>query len=113
MTSTLWRAVEAAEHPVFGLVSQHPREEHGEEPIRYFVRSRQFIARFDGVTGMYVLRGLREICRGSRGPIGSGEMILYDVNGDEHIFRVESFFNSYDALTLGIYNSPRGTLVAM
>lgn len=113
MTSTLWRAVEAAGSPVFGLVSQHPREEHGEEPIRYFVRSRQFIARFDGVTGMYVLRGLREICRGSRGPIGDGEMILYDVNGDEHLFRVESFFNSYDALTLGTHVAPRVSIVSV
>lgn len=113
MTSTLWRVVEATEAPVFGLVSQHPRDEHHEEPIRYFVRSRQFIARFDGVTGIYVLRGLREICRGTRGPIGSGELILYDVNGDEHVFRTESFFNSYDALTLGIYVAPRELIVSV
>lgn len=113
MTSTLWRVVEATEAPVFGLVSQHPRGEHREEPIRYFVRSRQFIARFDGVTGIYVLRGLREICRGTRGPIGSGELILYDVNGDEHVFRTESFFNSYDALTLGIYVAPRELIVSV
>lgn len=113
MTSTMWRVVESSNSPVFGLVSQHPRAEYGETPIRYFLRSRPFAARFDGVTGMYVLRGLTAFCRGSRGPIGSGELVLCDVNGDEHIFRVESFFNSYDALTLGLYVAPRNTVVAV
>ncbi len=113
LTCTLWRTVETSNLPVFGLVSQHPREEHSEVPIRYFVRSRSFLNRFNGVTGMYILHNLRAICRGSRGPIGDGEVILCDSNGDYHIFTIESFFNSYDALTLGIYVSPRTTLVAM
>jgi Zn-dependent peptidase ImmA (M78 family) len=113
MTSTLWRTVKVANSPVFGLVSQHPKEKHGEEPIRYFVRSRSFLEQFGGVTGMYVLLSLRGICRGSRGPIGTGEIIVCDVNGDDHLFRVESFFNSYDALTLGTYASPRVTQFAV
>ena len=48
MTSTLWRAVESAEEPAFGLVSQHPRDALGETPLQYFVRSRSFAQHFLG-----------------------------------------------------------------
>jgi IrrE N-terminal-like domain len=105
ITSTLWMAVENSESSVFGLVSQHPKEPLCDEPIRYFIRSREFSDRFGGVTSMHLLSRLSTICRGSRGPIGKDELTLYDVNGDPHIFFVEVFYNSYDALTLGTYRS--------
>jgi hypothetical protein len=37
------------------------------------------------------------------GSLGSSELTLLDDNGDEHVFRFETFFNRYDALTLGVY----------
>jgi hypothetical protein len=40
-------------------------------------------------------------------------MVLYDINGDSHLFLVESFFNHYDALTLGIYRFPRVAVVVV
>jgi hypothetical protein len=48
ITSTLWRAVESREDAVFGLVSQHPNHALGEDPLRYFVRSRAFCSQYDG-----------------------------------------------------------------
>lgn len=103
ITSTLWRAVEASDAPVFGLVSQHPRRPLGDEPIRYFIRSRRFLRQFDGVTPTQVFHGLQTFCRSSRGPLGTEEVVFYDSNGNAHVFRVECFFNSYEALTLGIH----------
>lgn len=103
ITSTLWRAVEVSEAPVFGLVSQHPMKPVGDEPIRYFIRSPEFLRRFDGVKETRVFRSLQTFCRGSRGPLGSGEIVLHDSNGDAHLFLVECFYNSYEALSLGIH----------
>lgn len=113
ITSTLWKSVEVSDSVVFGLVSQHPRHPLGENPVRYFVRSPLFVHRFGGVTDMHLLTSLGPICRGSRGPIGKDELVLYDVNGEPHVFFVEVFYNSYDALTLGTYRSPRNVVVAV
>lgn len=38
------------------------------------------------------------------GPLG--EVVLTDDNGDRHRFYFETFFNRYDALTLGLYLQP-------
>ena len=35
------------------------------------------------------------------GPLGEGELVLTDDNGDRHRFYFETFFNRYDTLTLG------------
>lgn len=103
ITSTLWRAVEASDAPVFGLVSQHPMKPLVDEPIRYFIRSRTFLEQFDGVTPTQIFRSLQSFCRSSRGPLGTDEIVFYDSNGDPRVFLVECFFNSYEALTLGIH----------
>jgi hypothetical protein len=46
------------------------------------------------------------------GPLGSSEMILTDDNGDQHRFYFETFFNRYDALTLGVYLKPEVRIIA-
>jgi hypothetical protein len=103
MTSTLWRAVEASEGAVFGLVSQHPRHAVGEAPLRYFVRSRMFSDRFSGVTAMQVFHELKSFCFGNRGPIGKSEVQFTDAGGSRHVFFVEAFYNHHEVLTLGVY----------
>jgi len=113
MTSTLWRAVEACESPVFGLVSQHPRQTLGDEPLRYFVRSRAFEQQFGQITAMQIFTGLKEFCWGNRGPLGASEVVLADVYGEQHVFFVEVFFNSHDALTLGVYQRTRMPIVTV
>jgi len=40
------------------------------------------------------------------GPLGEAELILTDDNDDRHRFHFETFFNQYDALTLGRYVRP-------
>lgn len=46
------------------------------------------------------------------GPLGASELILTDDNGDQHRFYFETFFNRYDALTLGIYLKPEARIIA-
>lgn len=111
MTTTLWRAVEAMETPALGMVSCHPREADSNQPIRYFLRSRRFLNEFTNVTAAEVFAKLYGLCRGRRGPIGSGELLLDDDRGQEHVFFVECFNNSHDTLTLGLHRSARAVAV--
>lgn len=46
------------------------------------------------------------------GPLGDSELILTDDNGDQHRFYFETFFNRYDALTLGTYLKPELRVIA-
>ena len=42
-------------------------------------------------------------CFGTRGPIGSDEVVLRDASGVRHVFYVEVFYNGHEALTLAVY----------
>ena len=112
MTTTLWRAVEGARSRLRSSQSaSKPRA--AEEPLRYFVRSRRFESQFGTVTAMQVFHSLQGFCFGGRGPIGQSEVIFNDSSGEDYVFFVESFFNTHEALTLGVYRRARGTAVAL
>jgi hypothetical protein len=115
MTSTLWRTIESQADPVFGLVSRHPHHESSpdKDDIRYFLRSPRFAVQFSHVTGGAILARLATFCRNGRGPLGSSEVLIPDVDRTQHVFFVECFFNSYDALTLGTYRGVRTTAIAV
>jgi len=102
LTSTLWRAVESSTRPAFGLLSQHPRDPTLSLDLRYFIRSPDFIARFDTVTELEIFGHIHSTCRRGGGPIGDSELVLDDDDGHPRPFRVETFFNGHDALTLGV-----------
>jgi len=115
ITSTLWRTVESQEQPTFGLVSRHPQRESSpdKEDVRYFLRSSVFASQFPHITGAAILKRLATFCHGNRGPIGSSEVIIPDIDRVQHVFFVETFFNSHDALTLGLYRGVRAPVVAV
>lgn len=105
ITSTLWRSVEALEEPGFALVSQHPHVDLVDPSaplVRYFVRSRSFAHSIAPVSPKNIYLGLASFCWGRRGPIGEGEIILTDRNGQEVVFHVEVFYNGHEALALGV-----------
>ncbi len=111
MTSTLWRVVETSQRVIFGAVSCHPRRPGEDfnpvEPLRYFIRSPQFLRRFSLTNEDVLWAHLQRYCSWARGgPLGTEEVILYDDNGDPHVFRMETFFNRYEALTMGVYVRP-------
>ncbi len=116
--STLWRFVEEADGglPMFGVVSGHPH--HGDDATgtwrcRYLLASPSFRGRFPVMTESVARSLMRSYCGWTkRGPLGSGEVCLLDANGDTHRFQMESFSNSYDVLTLGVYIAPVPTVVS-
>ena len=42
-------------------------------------------------------------CKQRAGKLGESHLILEDDNGERHRFHFATFFNQYDALTLGLY----------
>jgi hypothetical protein len=122
LASTLWRFVESVgdEQPVVGLMSCHPhpsREPVDYDPARpckHFIQSAAFQARFGRLSEVEIFEAVRAYCGRQRGGIlGQSELILTDDNGDGHRFAFETFYNGYDALTLGVYLSEKTTQVAV
>lgn len=104
ITTTLWRLIEYAgeQTPIIGAIGVHPSKN---EPIafRHIVPSPAFDRMFPTPTPDDLLRIMRSYCVKNRGPLGRGEIALIDINGDRHAFEFETFYNGYDALTLGVY----------
>lgn len=119
-STTLYRFVESIgeENPILGVISRHPhRLKAGADPdapVRHFIQSKAFKARFGKIVEMDVFCHIQSYCRNGRGGIiGQTELILQDDNGDDHRFYFETFFNHHDALTLGIYLGPEKIVVAI
>lgn len=117
ITSTLWRAVEHLDRPAVGVISGHPNHLPEDfkpiNPCEYLIRSRSFVAQFTSIDELTVFAAVRGYCKWvKRGPLGADEVLLKDMAGKEHIFEFETFYNGYQALTLGLYKMPRPTLVS-
>lgn len=117
LTSTLWRAVESLDVPAFGMVSDHPFRPRvsanlDDGPIRYFIRSRPFEAKYR-TSANAIWRYLPNFCKDARGGLlGECRARLDDTNGDHQVFRLETFFNQHDALTLGIWDKAQKPMIA-
>lgn len=115
LTTTLWRVVENLDEPAVGLVSIHPHEQpkEAQPAIRYFIRSRRFAKQFTHLSDADLFSVVsRVVYRRGGGPIGSREVVLVDVDGEEHVFWFECFNNTHDTLTLGTYRCARVVLGA-
>lgn len=115
ISTTLYRFVESigVERPVLGVISGHPHPSRRasnhdiENPCRHFIQSLAFSRKFGNVSEIEVFRKIAGYCGSQRGGIlGRDELLLTDDNGDQHKFSFETFFNSYDSLTLGVYLGP-------
>lgn len=120
ITSTLWRYVEQTgnRRPMVALVTPHPKrlpDDHDPmSPCRYFVGSSAFVERFSALTEVELFAKVTAYCRPARGgPLGADELCLVDVNGDDHLFHFETFFNRHEALTLGYHKSLKPIRVAV
>ena len=120
LSTTLYHFVETAgaEVPLLGLISPHPNPRRRSasfdpsRPFRHFIRSPAFATRFSSTSQTAIFNCLAGYCGSQRGgPLGQSELLLSDDNGDPHRFHFETFFNSYDALTLGVYLRPHSPLL--
>jgi hypothetical protein len=105
ITSGLWRTIESLDIPAFAMISQHPHLKPSAEsdPVRYFIPSHRFSREFSNTDASAQFECLASFCRRGNGPIGEAEIVLMDNNGDEHMFFIECFFNSYEALSLATH----------
>ncbi|MDE0629119.1 MAG: ImmA/IrrE family metallo-endopeptidase [Bryobacterales bacterium] len=115
ITTTLYRLVElpAATRPMVGMITRPPgeRPETGgaDRPTRreHFIRSIAFKRRFANVREEDLFEGIAGYCDGRWvGLVGESELVLADDNRDLHRFFFQTFFNGYDALTLGVHVGP-------
>lgn len=115
LSTTLYRVVESfgADRPLVGMISGHPHlTRRGQDfdpssPCRHFIPSPAFRRYFGEISEVQIFRDVSGYCGAQRGgPLGEDELILTDDNGDRHRFHFETFFNRYDALTLGKYLRP-------
>ncbi|WP_216821094.1 ImmA/IrrE family metallo-endopeptidase [Singulisphaera sp. GP187] len=111
MTTTLWRVVDFLDIPAIGVISGHPKrileDFDPANPCKYFIRSKPFCVQFDHLSETDLFAIISGYCKYSKkGPLGSEEVELIDRNGKRHVFLFETFHNSYDALTLGVYRRP-------
>jgi hypothetical protein len=120
MTATLWRYIEQAhgDVPMVALVTGHPhpvRRANGfdaAQPCKYCVQSPAFELRFGHISEIALFSEVVRYCGAQGGgTLGSGEVILADRNGAAHAFHFETFFNRYEALTLGAWKRPYGVVV--
>ncbi len=112
ITSTLWRLTEQASvgRPIIAMVSGHPHRSRRKAdfdpatPCRYFIQSPEFRERFGAITEQQLFSVVAGYCGSqSGGLLGQEEVALLDRNGERHIFAFETFFNRYEALTLGVW----------
>ena len=117
LTNTLWRYVEQSDQVLLGVVCPHPRYLPHDfdlaDPLRYFIRSKSFLEQFPNITEVDLFRIIKAYCSRSRGgPLGSSESLLSDSNGVPHIFTFETFSNTHEVLTLGVYRGVKPNIVS-
>ena len=121
LSTTLCRFVESAglELPLVALVTDHPHVARRSDdfdpldPCRHFIQSPAFARRFGTTSPSAPFSDVAAYCGAQRGgPLGEGEITLMDDNSGRHCFHFETFFNRYDALTLGRYLRPQMPIMA-
>ena len=113
ITMTLWRLVEEAhiDEPLFGVISPHPQllcdDFDPRAPCRYFIESPAFRERFGIVTEVAAFEAIQGYASRARGgSLGEDDVVFVARDGERHRFHMETFFNSYEALTLGTHLGP-------
>jgi hypothetical protein len=102
------------DRPIIGAVGQHPNQQAEGPCFRHLIPSLAFDTRFDVPNLDVFIQSIRNYCRwGKRGPLGNGEIVLTDRNGRQHEFDFETFYNGYDALTLGVHRCAVEIIVAI
>lgn len=109
ITMTLWRVVEEAHdgRPMFGIVSVHPKllsdDFDPAAPCKHFIESPAFRERFGNVTEVAAFRAVQRYSSRARGgPLGEADTIFRSRDGRRHVFHMETFFNRWEALTIGV-----------
>lgn len=119
-TTTFWRFIESTHNdlPMIGMIGSHPRRPpanfNAAQPFRHIIESPRFRAQFPSITVDRLHAAVLSYCGAQRaGPLGADEIVLQDAAGDAHVFAFETFSNTYDCLTLGVYQRPYPKVVGL
>ena len=121
ISTTLYRFVETTgvKLPIVGMITGHPHVSRRSDdfnladPCKHFIQSPAFARHFGRTSESDLFAVVAGYCGAQGGgPLGEDEIILTDDNGDRHRFHFETFFNRYDALTLGTYLHPEVLVLA-
>ncbi|MEI6196465.1 MAG: ImmA/IrrE family metallo-endopeptidase [Verrucomicrobiota bacterium] len=116
ITTTLWRMIEYAgeQHPIIGAVGQHPGAQDEGPCFRHLIPSMAFDQRFEVPDPHELIVSIRNYCRlNGRGHLGHGEIVMQDRSTRRHVFDFETFYNGYDALTIGVHRNELAVVVAV
>lgn len=106
ITTTFYSLIEALDVPAFGLITGHPKKPDPDfdpsKPCRHFITSPQFDDQFGHITDMQLYPILESYCTYGKWDLGQAETILHNSRKEPYIFSMETIFNKYDALTLGV-----------
>jgi hypothetical protein len=107
ITTTFYGLIEVLDKPAFGLITDHPhRPKKGfdpAEPCRHFIRSAAFQSQFANTDEQELFSLAKGYCSSGKWNLGCSEEILTNLHGEPHVFRMETVYNHYDALTLGVH----------
>jgi len=115
-TTALWRIVEESRFACFGAIHAHPwrtpDDFNPNQPIRYLIQSRNFAEVYPKITELEIYDVIKSYCGNRRGgPLGEGTTVFEDVRGERFEFTLETFYNTHDALTLGVCRVPSNVFV--
>lgn len=118
ITSTMWKLVEASQNTIVGLIANHPTKLDlncpASQQSRYLLRSRRFERTFPTATKSDLYCQISgAIASLEPGVSVCGELALRDSNGHTQMFETESFYNSYEVLTLASLASVSQTVIAL
>nr|WP_063570603.1 peptidase [Luteibacter rhizovicinus] len=121
ISTTLYRFVESmgSDRAIVGMMTDHPHParrsvDHDPEfPCRHVIQSAAFQKQFGQLTEKELFAAIAQYCGAQRGGmLGQMELLLDDRNGGTHRFYFETFYNRYDALTIGVHLRPEPTSVS-
>jgi hypothetical protein len=72
------------------------------KPCRHFITSLSFDAQFANVSAIQLYAIIESYCGYGKWALGNAEKIIIDSRNEPYVFRMETIFNHYDALTLGV-----------
>jgi hypothetical protein len=115
LTTTFYSFIETLDVPAFGLITGHPKRPAADfdrtAPCRHFITSPSFDTQFKHVTDIQLYRIVENYCGYGKWALGNSEEVITNGRNDSYLFHMETVFNSYDALTLGVMTSKQEMMV--
>ena len=116
LTTTFYSFVETLDVSAFGLITGHPRRPAKDfdrrTPCRHFITSPRFEAQFKHVTASQLYAIVESYCGYGKWDLGTAEKLIADTSNDSYVFHMETVFNHYDALTLGVMTRKHEIVIA-